>query len=199
MVFLKTTLVLVVGWVLLFFGSPSAHSEIYRYKDDKGVWHFSNIRSSRHYKPYRAYSHKKPKKPTSRRGVEEYSEYISLASKLFSVERPLIKAIIKAESNFDCRAVSSKGAQGLMQLMPGTVNEMDVRNPFDPKENIIGGTKYVSLLLKRFNNNKTLAIAAYNAGPTAVETRNGIPPFPETRTFVKRVLGYYKRYNGGTE
>jgi soluble lytic murein transglycosylase len=73
---------------------------------------------------------------------------------------------------------------------------MDVRNPFNPEENIFGGTRYLSLLLKRFKNNLRLALAAYNAGPEAVETHRGIPPFPETRTFVKRVLSYYEGYNG---
>ncbi len=199
MVFIKVTLVLAVGLVFLFFDCPSVYSDVYRYKDEKGVWHFSNMRSNRHYKLYRSRSSKRPAKHTSGKKAEKYNEYILLASKLFSVEQTLIKAIIKAESNFDCRAVSSKGAQGLMQLMPGTVDEMDVKDPFDPKENIIGGTKYVSLLLKRFKNNKTLALAAYNAGPTVVESRNGIPPYPETRTFVKRVMRYYRTFNGGAE
>ncbi len=200
MVFIKATLVLAVGLVLLFFVCPSAYSDIYRYKDEKGVWHFSNMRSNSHYKLYRARSSKRStKRHLSNKKVEKYNEYIQLASQLFSVDQTLIKAIIKAESNFDCRAVSKKGAQGLMQLMPGTADEMDVKDSFDPKENIIGGTKYVSLLLKRFKNNKTLALAAYNAGPTVVESRNGIPPFPETKTFVKRVMRYYQTYNGGVK
>ena len=94
----------------------------------------------------------------------------------------------------DHRAVSRKGAQGLMQLMPDTADLMEVDDPFDPEENIFGGTRYLSLLLKRFRDDKTLALAAYNAGPEAVETHKGIPPFSETRTFVRRVLDYYRTY-----
>jgi soluble lytic murein transglycosylase-like protein len=81
--------------------------------------------------------------------------------------------------------------------MPETANAMAVENPFDPEENILGGTSYLSLLLKRFNNDKTLAIAAYNAGPTNVESYRGVPPFPETHAFVKKVIEYYRAYITG--
>ena len=81
--------------------------------------------------------------------------------------------------------------------MPGTADQMKVKDPFDPAENIFGGARYLSLLLKRFKNNKKLALAAYNAGPEAVEKYKGIPPFPETKTFIKRVLKYYKQYKSG--
>jgi soluble lytic murein transglycosylase len=86
-----------------------------------------------------------------------------------------------------------------MQLMPDTADAMEVKDPFDPKENILGGTRYISLLLKRFRNDKTLALAAYNAGPEVVESSRGIPPYPETKTFVKRVMNYYQSYNGESE
>ena len=110
------------------------------------------------------------------------------------MDSSLIKAVIKAESDFDYQAVSGKGAQGLMQLMPETATDMEVRDPFNPEENILGGTRYLSLLLNRFDNNKSLALAAYNAGPENVENYQGIPPYPETQTFVKRVLNYYRKY-----
>ena len=113
-----------IGLLLLFFTCPSAYSDIYRYRDEKGVWHFSNMRSNKHYKLYRSGPSKRRAKHISGKRIEKYNEYIVLASKLFRVEKPLIKAIIKAESNFDCRAVSSKGAQGLMQLMPGTADKI---------------------------------------------------------------------------
>jgi len=122
-----------------------------------------------------------------------------LASRQYQVDCALIKAIIKAESDFDHRAVSKKGAQGLMQLMPDTADAMKVEDPFDPKENIFAGTRYFSLLLKKFKNDKTLALAAYNAGPEEVESRNGVPPFPETKNYVKKVLNYYRTYNGFSE
>ena len=196
---LKAILICAAGLIVLFFVCPPASSDIYRYKDEKGVWHYSNIRSSRHYKLYMSRVSKKAPKGIPARDVSTYDEFILLASNLFQVDRFLIKAIIRAESDFDCRAVSSKGAQGLMQLMPDTADEMEVKNPFDPKENILGGTRYVSLLLKRFSNNKTLALAAYNAGPKVVESSKGIPPYPETKTFVKRVMNYYQSYNGKSE
>ena len=122
---------------------------------------------------------------------------IKQAASRFGVDPSLIRAVIKAESDFDHRAVSHKGAKGLMQLMPKTSNDMKVENPFNPEENIFGGTHYLSLLLNRFENNKKLALAAYNAGPEKVETHQGIPPFPETKSFVKKVLDYYKRYKSG--
>ena len=196
---LKAILICAAGLIVLFFVCPPASSDIYRYKDEKGVWHYSNIRSNRHYKLYMSRVSKKAPKGIPARDVSTYDEFILLASNLFQVDRFLIKAIIRAESDFDCRAVSSKGAQGLMQLMPDTADEMEVKNPFDPKENILGGTRYVSLLLKRFSNNKTLALAAYNAGPKVVESSKGIPPYPETKTFVKRVMNYYQSYNGKSE
>jgi soluble lytic murein transglycosylase-like protein len=86
-----------------------------------------------------------------------------------------------------------------MQLMPKTADQMDVDNPFNPEENIFGGTQYLSALLKRFKNNKRLALAAYNAGPEKVESYKGIPPYRETRIFVKRVLDYYRLYNQKTK
>jgi soluble lytic murein transglycosylase len=131
--------------------------------------------------------------------IREYDGIILQASKLFEVDRSLIKAVIKAESDFDHQAVSRKGAQGLMQLMPPTADAMDVENPFNPEDNILGGTRYLSLLLKRFKNNKELALAAYNAGPENVDSHQGVPPFPETENFVKKVMGYYKLYNTGSD
>ncbi len=190
---LRLTWMLSVSFPLLFFAGTPASADIYRYKDENGVWHFSNIKSNRRYELFVKQASKRPS------GKNKYDKMILQASRQFQVDSSLIKAIIKAESDFDHRAVSSKGAQGLMQLMPGTADDMDVKNPFDPEENILGGTRYFSLLLKRFKNNKTLALAAYNAGPQEVESRKGVPPFPETRSFVKKVMGYYRSFNGGIE
>ncbi len=180
----------VAGLVLILFVSVNASADIYRYVDKNGVWHFTNIKTDNRYRVYIRTSGKPPLEY-----IKDYEGIISQASKRFGVSPFLIKAVIKAESDFDDQAVSKKGAQGLMQLMPKTADSLDVEDPFNPEENIFGGVLYLSRLLKRFNNNKQLALAAYNAGPSTVESHQGIPPFPETRGFVKRVMAYYQSYN----
>jgi len=175
--------------ISLLAGAPIS-ADIYRFMDKNGVWHFTNINTDMRYRLYISTTSKKPLQY-----IRDYDGIIKQASRRFGVEPSLIKAVIKAESDFDHEAVSHKGAQGLMQLMPQTADEMAVESPFNPEENIFGGTRYLSLLLKRFKNNKTLALAAYNAGPQRVESCQGVPPISETKTFVKRVLAYYKSYN----
>jgi soluble lytic murein transglycosylase-like protein len=172
-------------------GGVQVQADIYRYQDEEGVWHFTNIKSDNRYKLYIRTS-----KKTSSQYIRDYDGIIRQASQQFGVESSLIKAVIKAESDFDHKAVSQKGAQGLMQLMPKTADAMEVDNPFDPEENIFGGTRYLSLMLDRFPNNLEAALAAYNAGPEKVEAFRGIPPYDETRAFVKKVMDYYKRFHG---
>jgi len=169
--------------------TTSSRADIYRFKDENGVWHFTNIKDDARYRLFI-----RTKRTTSRGYIKKYERIIQQAARQFHVESSLIKAIIKAESDFDHQAVSHKGAQGLMQLMPDTANELQVQDPFDPEENIYGGTRYLSRLLKRFKNDKRLAVAAYNAGPELVEQTGGVPPVPETRRFVERVLRYYREY-----
>jgi soluble lytic murein transglycosylase-like protein len=113
------------------------------------------------------------------------------AAQRYGVPDRLVSAVIRAESGFNPRAVSSKGAQGLMQLMPGTASILGVRNSFDPRQNIDGGVRHLRGLLDRFPDNLALAIAAYNAGEKAVTTYGGIPPYPETRDYVSKVLRFY--------
>jgi len=180
----------VIGLVVLLWTDVPVSADVYRYVDENGVWHFTNIKNDSRYKIYM-----RTVKETPTEYIEKYGNVIRQASKRFGIEPTLIMAVIKAESDFDHKAVSRKGAQGLMQLMPKTAAQMDVDNPFNPEENIFGGTQYLSVLLKRFNNNKRLALAAYNAGPEKVESYKGIPPYKETRVFVKRVLDYYRSYN----
>ena len=175
---------------LSLFMSIAVWADVYRYVDKNGVWHFTNIKTDRRYTIFIRGTRQTPAEY-----IKEYRGIINQASKRFGIDAHFIRAIIKAESGFDHKATSSKGAQGLMQLMPGTANDMAVEDPFDPEENIFGGTRYFSLLLKRFKNDKILALAAYNAGPEAVESYKGVPPFPETKAFVNRVMDYYETYN----
>ncbi len=128
-------------------------------------------------------------------GAIPYSDLITAAAKKYDVSPSLVAAVIKAESGFEPKAQSKAGAKGLMQLMDDTARRLGVTSSFDPTQNIEGGTKYLSSLLKKFNGNTTLALAAYNAGSGAVEKHGGIPPFKETRDYIANVLGYWRQYS----
>jgi soluble lytic murein transglycosylase-like protein len=131
-------------------------------------------------------------RPPQRR---EYDGLIGLTAREHEIEPALIKAVIAAESNFDPEAVSRKGAQGLMQLMPVTATRLGVEDPLRPTENVRGGTRYLRLMLDRYGDVER-AVAAYNAGPAAVDRFGGVPPYPETQDYVRRVLTYYRHYHG---
>jgi len=123
-----------------------------------------------------------------------YATDVNRIAKKYAVDPALVRAVIHAESAFNAKAISSKGAQGLMQLMPGTASDLGVRNAMDASQNIEGGVKYLAALLKQFDGDIKLATAAYNAGPNAVKKYNGIPPYSETKVYVERVGILHNRY-----
>jgi soluble lytic murein transglycosylase-like protein len=124
-------------------------------------------------------------------GANQYAAIIEKAAATYQVPEKLIAAVIKQESNFNPTVVSHAGAQGLMQLMPTTAQYLGVTNAFDPEQNIMAGAKYLRQMLDKFNNDPTLALAAYNAGASRVTKYGGIPPFKETQNYVKKVMNYY--------
>jgi len=123
-----------------------------------------------------------------------FEPYINDIAREHGVDPRLVKAVIRAESAFNQSAVSPKGAMGLMQLMPGTAMDMGVQDPYHPIQNLRGGIGYLKEMLRLFNNDLILALAAYNAGPNAVKQYGGVPPYEETRQYIQRVLQYYSHY-----
>jgi soluble lytic murein transglycosylase-like protein len=186
--------ILVLLTMILAFTSP-ASADIYKYVDTEGVIHLTNVPTQTGVK-YTLIMREKRVLLDRKLGenISQYDELIMKASGKYNVEPALVKAIIKAESNFNHRAVSRKGAKGLMQLMPATASYLQVRDSFHPENNIEGGVKYVRYLLNFFNGNLPLVIAAYNAGENAVVRYGGIPPYRETQTYVRRVLSYLDRF-----
>ncbi|MBM4423061.1 MAG: lytic transglycosylase domain-containing protein [Chloroflexi bacterium] len=131
------------------------------------------------------------------RNPSAFDSLIAQASQRYRLDPALVKAVVHAESNFNSGAVSKAGARGLMQLMPGTAAGLGVSNSFDPTQNVEGGAKLLRQLLDRYDQNVSLALAAYNAGPGAVDKYNGIPPYAETQRYVPRILNLYSAYRGG--
>ncbi len=131
--------------------------------------------------------------------MTKYNHYIENYCSYYGVNPVLVRAIIQTESNFNPLAVSSKGAMGLMQLMPDTAKIYEVKDPFEPGENILAGIKHICVLKKRYNDNLSLVLAAYNAGDTAVAKYGGIPPFQETKDYVKKVMGLYEGNNSSVK
>lgn len=172
----------------------AAYPAIYTYVDNEGISHFTNIIPPG--KKFRVVISDRIKYVVSRViNNTTYDGMIKRHGQLHGIDPGLIKAVMKAESNFNPNAMSHKGAQGLMQLMPETARLMKVDNPFDPDENIRGGTKYLKYLEETFGGNLDLILAAYNAGPARVKEHNmNIPPYDETRTYVQRVKSYYNSF-----
>jgi len=183
--------------IMLLFAGQSALGSMYLCQGTGGSVQFTNAPTSAACTPYAL--QKTGWMATSVRSFSaiskgDYDQHIRRIGRRYSVDPPLIKAIIQTESDFDHRAVSRRGALGLMQLMPETARELHVSDPFDPLENIEGGTRYLRKLLDNFENNLILSLAAYNAGPGLVERTGGVPAIDETRNYVKKVLRRYKAY-----
>ena len=192
------------GWLvaaLLTFGlARAADAQIFVYRDAYGRTFFSDTPQHGGFARYRPKSdydlrNASHEPPLNFQVTRAYDPAIKRASKQHGVSAALVKAVIAAESGFDPFAVSRRGAQGLMQLMPDTARDLGVDDALDPWQNIDGGTRYLGKMIERFPGELTLALAAYNAGPEAVTRHQGVPPFQETRTYVTRVLRYYKKYN----
>jgi soluble lytic murein transglycosylase len=196
----SVTLLTLAAALLLVTISP-ARADIYRYVDENGVVHFTNAPNftSRPAKNSWSFYRKevRPGQDGALAGgqlIHSYRDIIRQNARAFGLEEALVKAVIKVESNYNPQSLSNKGAQGLMQLIPATARLMKVDNPFDPAENIRGGSNYLRLMLDQFNGNLDLALAAYNAGPNAVQRHRGIPPYTETREYVQRVRSYLEKY-----
>jgi soluble lytic murein transglycosylase-like protein len=184
----------------------NAQADIYQFVDDSGVVHFTNVPSGQVRKTTKV--HREPRGTASslaaarpgpvaagRQRSEDipvsYVNIINSACERYGVDPSLVHAIVKVESDFNPFAISSKGAMGLMQLMPQTASTMNVRNTFSPDENIEGGVRYLRYLLDRYEGNLSLSLAAYNSGETSVKKWGTIPPFKETQDYVKKIMQIY--------
>jgi len=184
---------------LFFMVSPGYASKIYLYEDpETGERYYSNIPLNENFKIYM----KLPLKKAQARNFVRFSntpsfnqsfqEVFEEVAKRYDLDPHLLRAMAKVESNFNPRAVSPKGAMGVMQLIPSTARLVGVSDPFNPVENIHGGARYLRMLLDEFKDLR-LSLAAYNAGPEAVRQYGGVPPYPETINYVRNVLEYYRQ------
>ena len=182
----------VLAVIIFLLAGGVAQADIYKYVDEDGVILFTDTPSDGAVKLNKD---NKPALDQSRYSGSkyklsglEYDHIIKSKCDQYSMDYELIKAVIKAESNFNPYAVSSKGARGLMQLMPGTAYSLGVYDPFDVEANIDGGIRYLKAMLEKFGGNEKLALAAYNAGPNTVEKYGSIPPYRETQDYVKKIM-----------
>jgi len=193
--------------VSLGLPSPAAQADIHRCEADDGTIHFTNdrprgsrctlvVRSRRpQAPPPGATGLRRPgRSATPADRYTRYDSFFREASLLYHLPESLLRAVARVESDFHPGVVSSAGAIGLMQLMPATAASMGVQDPFDPRQNILGGARFLRILANRFNGDLVLTIAAYNAGDGAVLRHNGVPPYAETRRYVRRVLRHYYDY-----
>lgn len=200
----------------LFVAPGGGQADVYRCEAKDGSLTFTNVRESG-MKCVRIMSEaprqkagvsSRPRATVSRPSAAEsasrdpdrrrrYDAHIKEAAQLYQLPSAYIRAVVRVESDFVHTAVSRAGAQGLMQLMPATARSMGVTDSFDPRQNILGGSRYLRVLANRFDGDLVLTTAAYNAGGGAVQRYGGVPPFNETQRYVKRVLEHYQRYRSG--
>ena len=187
-------------FVILITSPGISLADIYKYEDSEGVIHFTDTPTDRRFKIFMRDIQKDKRLRTNfglgriSRNPAEFDQIINSCSSEFGVDRSLVKAVIHAESGYNPNAVSSKGAAGLMQLMPSTAQDLKVANSFNPSDNIRGGVRYLRFLLDTFKGDVTLALAAYNAGLGNVAKHGGVPPYEETRNYVSKVLSYQRNY-----
>jgi soluble lytic murein transglycosylase-like protein len=211
----------VVRWWILAaaavaIAASPVDAEVFSFRDRRGVQHFTNVPTDSRYRAMpmqrarvmRISYTRTDKSAAARRGVRtlarsdriwreapaDLDKLIDQTARRYGVETALVHSVVRAESAFDHLAVSSAGAQGLMQLMPGTAFEVGVRDAFHPEQNLAGGVYYLRQLIDRFNGNVQLALAGYNAGPGAVERFGGVPPYAETIEYLQRVFRYRQEY-----
>jgi len=186
----------------LCIGVADSNADIFMFTDESGTPHFSDVPSDSR---YRLFMHSEsegtnvgaPQRASSvkRTDREIFTQEIKRAASFYQLDEALLHAVITVESGYNSHSVSRKGAVGLMQLMPDTARRYKVTNSFDPAQNIHAGAQYLSNLLVQFDNNIPLALAAYNAGENNVRKYGGhIPPFPETKAYVLKVMDFYQRY-----
>ena len=197
---MRTILGLTCFNLCLLLSSNITSAQVYTYTDENGVTVFTDRKPDS--AKYQVKNH--GCFGTCRTGVNWkmiplkqhlYAAEVNAAAKTFNVDKALVRAIMHAESWFEPNALSSAGAQGLMQLMPATQARFGVTDPHDPQQNINAGVEYLAWLMKEFNQNKEHVIAAYNAGENAVKRHNGVPPFNETQEYLRRVTILYQRYH----
>jgi soluble lytic murein transglycosylase-like protein len=189
-----------------FLGPTDVRAEIYEYVDAEGVAHYTNVppdngrrwkrvlfegRSNREIRTPRALRDRSPER------YRRYDDHIVEAARLYQLPVAFLRAVMHVESDYDPNVVSVDGAMGLMQLMPFVAEKMGVENPFDPRQNILGGARFLRILANQWNGDLVLTVASYNAGAGAVERYKGVPPYSETRRYVNRVLQHYYAYRSG--
>jgi len=188
-------LVILIAIPVLFAAVPFVRADIYMYVDKDGTACFTNRVPTT--PTYTLIIKERKKFSRSSYSTDRYDTHIRDASRIHDVSFPLLKAVMKVESDFNPNAVSKRGAKGLMQIMPSNFRTLGIKDPFSPRESIMGGALYLRKMLDRFDGRIHLALAAYNAGPDSVDNSGGVPPIKETQEYVNRVMEYYKKFRKG--